>query len=126
MEKTETGLAAAVLLGLTIVFGGIFICACLMSGARIPSESGRAAVYACLSGGCLFASFVGARKAASKKLIFGLCPVLCILGCLFLLAFCWRGQPIRPASAAAVSGICLLSAVLGAVPGAVLRTKKRK
>ena len=124
----QTGIplvCSSLLLGLLAVFGGTFLCACAMSGGKLGAELGRTAVYGCLTAGCVLASFRGARKAAANKLFFGLLPGICLLGCLFLLALSWKGQSIQPASAAAVSGICLLGALLGAMPGTLMRTKHK-
>ncbi|MGN1014058.1 MAG: TIGR04086 family membrane protein [Butyricicoccus sp.] len=126
MNQSGGSVIAALLTGLVVVFGGTLLCAVLLSGGTIPAEQGRVAVYGCLSAGCILASFLGARRAAAHKLLFGLCPVLCLLGCLFLLAFSWKGQPVQPAAAAAVSAICLLCAVFGSLSGTLLGTKKRK
>lgn len=125
MNQTRSGGTAALFLGLSVVFGGTLLCACLVSRQVLGVECGRFAVYGCLSAGCILASLWGARKAAARKLLFGLCPGLFLLGCLFLLAFSWKGQTIQPASAAIVSLICLFSAVFGALSGTLLRTKRK-
>ena len=126
MNQTRSeGMLTALLLGLLVVFGGTFVCAVLLWKQVLSAQLGSIAVYACLSAGCLTASLWGARKAASRKLLFGLCPALFLLGCLFLLALSWKGQMIQPASAAIVSLICLCSAVLGALSGTLLRTKRK-
>lgn len=126
MNQTRSGgVITALLLGLLVVFGGTFVCAVLLWKQVLSTSFASIAVYACLSVGCITASLWGARKAASRKLLFGLCPVLFLLGCLFLLAFSWKGQMIQPASAAIVSLICLFSAVFGALSGTLLRTKRK-
>ena len=124
----RTGISSVfppLLVGLTVVFGGTLLCAWAISGGWLTAESETIAVYGCLAAGCVLASFLGARRAASQKLLFGLLPTLFLLGCLFLLAFSWKGQAIQPASAAIVSGISLLGAVCGALPGTLIRTKKK-
>lgn len=126
MNQTRSGgIITALLLGLLIVFGGTLLCAVLFCRQVLQAQFAPVAVYACLSVGCITTSLWGARKAASRKLLFGLCPVLFLLGCLFLLAFSWKGQMIQPASAAIVSLICLFSAVFGALSGTLLRTKRK-
>lgn len=116
---------ASLFLGLAVVLGGILLCACAMCSRKLGAETGRTAVYGCLTAGCVLVSFWGARKAAANKLLFGLLPGICLLGCLFLLALSWKGQSIQTASAVAVSGICLLGSLLGAMPGTLIRTKHK-
>lgn len=120
-----TSVFTSLFIGLVVVFGGTLLCACAMSSGKLNAESGKIAVYGCLTVGCVLASFLGARRAAAKKLLFGLLPVLCLLGCLLLLALSWKGETIQPASAATVSGICLLGALIGAMPGTLIRTKHK-
>jgi putative membrane protein (TIGR04086 family) len=120
-----TSVFTSLFIGLAIVFGGTLLCACAMSGGKLDAKSGKIAVYVCLAAGSVLASFMGARRADAKKLLAGLLPAICLLGCLFLLAFSWKGQTIQSASAAAVSGICLPGALLGAFPGTLIRTKHK-
>ncbi|MDO5547411.1 MAG: TIGR04086 family membrane protein [Eubacteriales bacterium] len=120
-----TSVFGSLFVGLAVVFGGTLLCACAMSGGKLDAESGRMAAYGCLAAGCILASFLGARKADAKKLLLGFLPSLCLLGCLFLLALSWKGQTIQSASAAMISGICLLGALIGAMPGTLIRTKHK-
>lgn len=124
-ETGNTSVVTSLLIGLLLLFGGTFFCTVLLSKGTIPAEGMRIAAYLCVGIACIAAAFFSARGAQSKKLLMGLLPVVILLGCLFLLAFCWREQEILPASAAAISGICLLSALVGAMPGTLLRTKRK-
>lgn len=126
MNQTRSGgIIAALLLGLVIVFGGTLLCAGLFCNQLLSASFERIAVYVCLGTGCVIASLWGAHTAASRKLLNGLCPVLFLLGCLFLLAFSWKGQMIQPISMVVVSLICLFSGVCGALSGTLLRTKRK-
>lgn len=126
MKETENNSTIiSLLLGLVLLFGGMLVCAFLLSGGTIPAAGERITAYLCLSVSCFAAAFAGARGASSRKLLFGIVPVMLLDLCLLILAVCWRGREIVPVSAAMVSGICLLSAVLGALPGTLLRAKRK-
>lgn len=117
--------AAPMLLGLLLVFGGTFAGAALLSSGKAGQAYAPVAAYVPLAVGSLSASFWGARRATSHRLPMGFLVGLLMLSCLFLLGLTLREEEFLLPAVGTVTGTVLLSALLGAIPGAAVHRKKR-
>lgn len=117
--------AAPMLLGLLLMFGGTLAGAAMLSSGVIGQTCAPLAAYVPLAAGSLAASFWGARRAPAHRLPMGVLIGVLLLGCLFLLGLALRDAAFLMPAVGTTAGIVLIASVLGAVPGAAARKKKR-
>lgn len=118
--------AAPMLLGLLLIFGGTLAGAALLSSGKLGQQLEALAAYLPLFLGGLSAAFWGARRAPAQKFLMGMLVGILLLGCLFLLGLTLRDAVFSAPAAGTTSGILLAASLLGAIPGASAKKKKRR
>ncbi len=118
--------AAPMLLGLLLTFGGTLAGAAMLSSGALGQTFAPLAAYVPLAVGSLAASFWGARRAPVHRLPMGVLIGLLLLGCLFLLGLTMRDSAFLMPAVGTTVGVVLCASVLGALPGAMARKKKRR
>ena len=118
--------AAPMLIGLLLIFGGTLVGAALLSSGKLGQETAPLAAYVPLAIGCMAASFWAARRAPSHRLPMGLLVGILLLGCLFVLGLTLRDAAFTAPAVGVTAGISSTASLLGAVPGAAAKKKKRR
>lgn len=129
MKKAETTpvaqiLAIPVLLGfgatLLLMAAGSFL---VLSG---KAENQQIPVLArgCLGIGCLCASFLAARRAAGRRLLWGIAAGGLLFACLALLSLLWIGEPISLLRILGNFAISVITTLSGGMLGAGMKRKK--
>ena len=118
--------AAPMLLGLLMIFGGTLAGAALLCSGKLGQGAAPFAAYVPLALGCMAASFWGARRASAHRLPMGLLIGALLLGCLFVLGLTLRDAAFAVPAVGTTAGVSLTASLLGAVPGAAAKRKKRR
>lgn len=132
MNRTETKdsravfWAAPMLLGLLLIFGGTLAGAALLSTGALGQQLAPLVAYIPLILGGFAAAFWGARRAPAQKFLMGMLIGLLLLGCLFVLGLTLRDAAFMAPAAGTTAGILFAASLLGAIPGAAAKKKKRR
>jgi|MucameStandDraft_1065616.scaffolds.fasta_scaffold38866_2 putative membrane protein (TIGR04086 family) len=129
MKKAETVpvaqiLAIPVLLGfgatlLLMALGSLLVLSGKAENQQIPVLA-----RGCLGIGCLSASFLAARRAAGRRLLWGIAAGGLLFVCLALLSLLWIGEPINLLRILGNFAISVITTLSGGMLGAGMKRKK--
>lgn len=119
-------LALPVLIGFVATLVLMAICSIIIWLGKMSSTQISTLSLICLGIGSFFTSWIAARLAQQKRLMWGFIAGLCLFGCIALLSLAWLGQTVDFIRVVINFAVSVVTAVLGSLLGASMKRKRYK
>ncbi len=132
MKKNENTVSGGYIIGVPIFMGCALLLLLLLMGTLLVQAEKLAVVHipmwmlATLAICGFFEAFLAACRAVRSKFLWGILASSVFLCGLVVLSVLWFGQPIDISRVLTVSGVTLVSALMGSLLGASRLKRKRK
>lgn len=119
-------LALPVLIGFVSTLILMAICSVIIWLGKMSSTQISMLSLICVAMGSFFTSWIAARLAQQKRLMWGFIAGLCLFGCMILLSLAWLGQTVDFLRLVINLTVSVITAVLGSLLGASMKRKRYK